>query len=384
MSTLDTIDPKKLGDRLRAARASARKTQEQAAAAIGIARPTLVTIEKGDRPVRMNELAALAEFYGTSTNTLLHEDRPIAEFSPQFRRTMGKETDEAASIQAVRLLERLAAAYATLARMLGQTPTASYPAPVKLIRGQVNEQAEDMALTTRTWLGIGLSPIPDLGALLDVEWHFRIFVRPLASRISGVYAFSDELGPCVLLNAKHPFPRRQNTLAHELGHFVSTRESVEVAVFDSEAEDSPSEKFASRFGPAFLMPGPALRRRYNEITASQPFSVRHLIFLAHAFHVSNEGMCRRLESLRLVHAGTWDMLRERGFGEEHVRQVLPTQEEPVYVEGPTRLDLMVAEAYTRQLASEGQLASMLDLDRIAVRELLDRLAPVGEEGFDVP
>lgn len=384
MPALDAIDPIKLGDRLRAARASARKTQEQAASAIGIGRPTLVAIEKGERRVRMSELVALAEVYGTSANALLHQARPIPEFTPQFRRTMGKESDEAASIDAVRLLERLAAAYASLSRMLGQTSQANYPPPLKLVRGQVYEQAEDAALAVRSALGVGLSPIPDLSALLDGEWYFRIFVRSLESRISGVYAYSAELGPCVLLNAKHPFGRRQNTLAHELGHFVSTREAVEVAVLDSSTDDSPGEKFASRFGPAFLMPGPALRRRYNEITATDQFSVRHLIFLAHAFHVTNEGMCRRLEGLRLVHSGTWDMLRERGFRDEHVKPVLGPQAEFSGRSGPTRLDLMASEAYERRLVSEGQLASMLDLDRIGVRELLDTLAADGEEGANAP
>ena len=36
-----------------------------------------------------------------------------------------------------------------------------------------------------------------------------------------------------------------------------------------------------------------------------------------------------------------------------------------------RLNLLAAEAYRRELLSEGQLARLLDLDRVEVREILD-------------
>jgi DNA-binding XRE family transcriptional regulator len=44
MSTLDSIDPLKIGERLRIARSNAGLTQEEAAKAIEISRPTLVGV----------------------------------------------------------------------------------------------------------------------------------------------------------------------------------------------------------------------------------------------------------------------------------------------------------------------------------------------------
>lgn len=383
MATLSDIPPAVLGDRLRAARASARRTQEQAASHLGVARTTIVAIEKGERKLRMAELQGLATFYGTSCNTLLHVERPLVELVPQFRMTMGSATDEPDSVAAVRLLERLAGAFADLAELVGFAIPANYPPTVRIVREQVAEQAEDAALTLRARLGLGLAPIPDLQALVENELNFRVFVRPLPSRVSGVYGFTPDVGPCVLLNALHPFTRRQNTLGHETGHFMSTRESVEVAIGEGSDSEHVAERFAARFGPALLMPAPAVRRQFSEIaTAEGRFSPRHLIFLAHAYHVSLEAMCRRLEALRLVKQGTWDALRRQGIGRNEVVQVLGDGAVTKPAPRPTRINLMAAEAYERGLVSEGQLASMLALDRLEVREIVDAFAEDAMRGGD--
>jgi Zn-dependent peptidase ImmA (M78 family)/transcriptional regulator with XRE-family HTH domain len=381
MSTIDNISPEKLGERLRSARASARRTQEQAAAHLGVARTTLIAIEKGERRIRMAELQALATYYGSSCNSMLHVERLIPELVPQFRMTMGTDADESDALRAVRLLERLAGAFAGLAGLVGFVTSANYPATVRLARDQVAEQAEDAALALRSQLGLGLSPIPDLRAVLENELQFRVFERSLPSRVSGVYGFTPDVGPCVLLNALHPFTRRQTTLGHEAGHFMSTRDAVEVAIGDGSESDIVAERFAARFGPALLMPAPALRLRYNEILSSQgKFSPRHLIYLAHSFHVSLEAMCRRLEVLRLIKSGMWEALRRQGFGRRDVVEVMGDSATHAPAPIPSRLNLLAAEAYERGLVSEGQLASMLDLDRLSIRDLLDEFAGGQDEG----
>ncbi|MBK7755150.1 MAG: helix-turn-helix transcriptional regulator [Deltaproteobacteria bacterium] len=78
--------PDKLGERLRRARGAAGLTQDQAATAIGVARTTLVAIEKGERRLKMAELVALAELYRVSSASLLQAERADLEMRPQFRR----------------------------------------------------------------------------------------------------------------------------------------------------------------------------------------------------------------------------------------------------------------------------------------------------------
>jgi hypothetical protein len=47
-----------------------------------------------------------------------------------------------------------------------------------------------------------------------------------------------------------------------------------------------------------MMPPPAVRKRFRDIVESDKrFTPRHLILMAHAFHVSPEAMCRQMENL---------------------------------------------------------------------------------------
>ena len=71
MTDLNEISAQEMGRRLRVARESAGIRQDQAAQVIGVSRPTLVSIEKGTRRVRIQELQSLARHYGTSVNALL-------------------------------------------------------------------------------------------------------------------------------------------------------------------------------------------------------------------------------------------------------------------------------------------------------------------------
>jgi transcriptional regulator with XRE-family HTH domain len=56
----------RIGERLRLARKNAGLLQETAAQHLGVARPTLVAIEKGQRPIRRSELRDLAALYRVS------------------------------------------------------------------------------------------------------------------------------------------------------------------------------------------------------------------------------------------------------------------------------------------------------------------------------
>src|SRR3546814_3237083 len=82
-------------------------------------------------------------------------------------------------------------------------------------------------------------------------------------------------------------------------------------------------------------------------------------------------MCRQLERLELLPKGSFDSLKRRGFGVDSVRGVLgdlaPASQK---ASKNPRLAHLVSSAYRRELVSEGQLASMLGLDRIEVRELI--------------
>jgi len=97
-------------------------------------------------------------------------------------------------------------------------------------------------------------------------------------------------------------------------------------------------------------------------------------------------MVRRLEELKLVKSGTWDWFQANGgITDEQERKVLGDLSAPdaqkSEADRPTtlRLNLLAAEAYRQELLSEGQLARLLHIDRVDLRDILAGLEIEGGE-----
>ena len=379
LTGFDSLDVRALGERLRSARTRAGLTQDGAATALGLARTTLVAIEKGQRRIRPEELREAAKLYKTSASALLRPEAVQIDVVPRFRSLPGTHAD--AADEAAALLTDLAAAEVELERLVGRPLRPTYPPEQPIGPGDVVEQARDAATELRHRLGMGLAPIPDPIWLLELELKMRVFIRPLTSgTISGAFLFHEEAGACVLLNRNHPPERRLQTALHEVGHLISARHEPDIVDLQRSPQ-SREERFASAFGFELSMPSTLVRRRFQDMQREAGrFAPRHLILLARYFHVSEEAMCRRLEELGLLRQGMWDSLKERGFSSEHARQVLGDSdvERREAVTTP-RIWLLATEAYRRALLSEGQLSRMLRMDRLEVRAMLDNLGGETEE-----
>jgi Zn-dependent peptidase ImmA (M78 family)/DNA-binding XRE family transcriptional regulator len=388
MNLLEQISPQEIGERLRIARENAKLKQEDAARLIDAARTTVVAIEQGQRRVRIGELQKLAKGYGTSVNALLRREAVHVDLAPRFRKILGSK--DGAAADAADLLGKLAKAEVELENLLGIERLRNYPPERAILPGDVRAQAENDAMQLRQSLGLGNRPVPDILTLLEMELGVRVYVRRLDSGISGLFAYDDAIGPCILLNASHPRERRTQSAGHETGHFVSTRRSAEI-LYRHEKENSREERYANAFGRAFLMPARGVMQKFQEVTAgSDRLTRRHIIILAHFFGVSREAVVRRLEELGLSKEGTWDWFQANGsITDEQVRQVLGDLVAPdahkAEADRPTtlRLNLLAAEAHRQGLLSEGQLARLLCLDRIELREILDNLESEGMEAHGI-
>jgi Zn-dependent peptidase ImmA (M78 family)/transcriptional regulator with XRE-family HTH domain len=371
LTVLENRNPKELGERLRVARSNAGLTQQKAADDLKMARTTLIAIEKGERRVRASEFRDMVALYRVSVNEFFQSETPTVELVPQFRALPG--ASDAAATEAARMLSELASAEVELERILGMPLRRDYPPERRVGSGDVREQAEDAALEMRQRFGLGLSPISDIFSLLEREVGIRIFIRPLRSgAISGLFAFGETVGACMLLNRNHPRERRALTAAHEYAHFLSSRQLPDVLSEPRPRSQSREERFASAFATALMMPASAIRRRFEDLRREAArFSPRHLILLAHQFNVSEEALCRRLEEMDLVRAGMWESLRARGFSGALVREVLGDKAHVQETFVSPRVWYLASEAYRRGLLGEGQLARRLGLDRVTVRAMLD-------------
>ena len=372
----DMLSNREIGRRLRTVRESAKLRQSDAAERIQIARTTLVAIEKGSRRVRSREIQELARLYGVSVNAILRREALHLDLAPRFRKL--PKSSEQAREDAAQLLNRLVSAEVELENILGVQRKPSYPRERPIRPGDVAVQAEEDAQELRSEFGLGSGPVLDMVPFLELQVGMRVYVRRMAGSISGLFAYTESAGACVLLNANHPMGRITQTGAHELGHLITSREDPELLV-EQDASRSREEQYASAFARSFLTPRRAVRRRFEEITAGQShLTRRHVILLAHAFAVSREAIVRRLEDLRLVRRGTWDWFQEYGgITDAQSAEVIGRPPEVWWMQPaargrvPQRLALLAREAWKHDLYSEGQLAGLLDLGRVEVRELLD-------------
>jgi len=391
MADLNEISAQEIGRRLRLARENAGIRQDEAAQVIGMSRPTLVSIEKGTRRVRIQELQSLAHHYGVSANALLRRAAVHTDLVPRFRRL--RETEDDHTTKSVRLLNDLVKAEVELENVLGIERRKNYPPERGINTGDVIELAEQHAQELRDWLGLGSGPIADIFTLIELDLGIRLYQRRLSSgsKVAGLFTYDPAVGACILLNANHPLERRIQSAAHELGHFTGTRQVPEV-LEEHERFMSREERYANAFGRAFLTPRKSFEESFRQLTAgADKLTRRHIILLAHQHRISREACGRRLEELGLVKKGTWAWFEDNnGITDAQAREVLgeaANKPDPAKDDANRpvshRMSLMAYAAWKRDLMSEGQLAELLNIRRIDLRAMIDQIELEESETDDV-
>jgi Zn-dependent peptidase ImmA (M78 family)/DNA-binding XRE family transcriptional regulator len=372
---LQQLDPRNLGLRLQEARKGTGMTQLAVADHLGMARTTVVAIEKGERKITPHELLQFASLYRRAVSDLVSK-RVVAEsLVPQFRASQ-KEADPSCDQAAVELQGR-AEDYVELERMLGTPLVQRFP-PEYDTRGILPERiAEDVATAERNRLGMGDGPIGNLRGRLENDVGIRVFFYPMASKIAGLFGYSDVVGACVGVNSNHPRDRRNWTLAHEYGHFLMARYRVEVTVLRTDKKLVGKERLADSFAEYFLMPASGLNCRFTELhkASTKGITLADVCNLANLYQVSVQALVLRLEDLSRLPAGTWERLSAEGFKVLHAQKLLEIDANPPLRElMPPRYVGLAVEAFRKGFLSEGQLARFLRTDRVSARlqvELLE-------------
>jgi Zn-dependent peptidase ImmA (M78 family)/DNA-binding XRE family transcriptional regulator len=386
----ETIDPRIIGQRIAEARKARGKTQHEVADFLECSRPTYIAIEKGDRAAKPDEIIKLASFLGRKVHELVRPTEPVVDLQPHLRAAVEKMkgTDEAALNSAIDELQRLAEDYRDLERLINAPLRFNYPPEIALSpRIDAAQLAESVALQERQRLGLGDQPVIYLRSTLEWDAGLRIFYWNLPSAIAGMYAYTAELGCCILVNRKHPPERRRVTMVHEYGHLIVDRYKPGIDYLTMTGRKPANERFAESFGLSFLMPASSVRQRFHDIvTSTGDFKGADLRRMSHFYFVSVEAMALRLEQLNLIQRGSWQFLHESKFSPREAAELLNLQTQPVNDEPfPERYKYLAVAAYERGEIGDSDLAHYLRCDIVRARELASitlssrEVDPQGEE-----
>ena len=118
------------------------------------------------------------------------------------------------------------------------------------------------------------------------------------------------------------------------------------------------------------MPASGLNRRFTEMhrSSERGITLAHVCALADLYQVSVQALVLRLEELGRLPSGTWARLEEEGFKVRSAQQLLGIDANPpIQHLLPRRYVDLAILAYQQGKLSEGQLARMLRMDRVAAR-----------------
>jgi Zn-dependent peptidase ImmA (M78 family)/DNA-binding XRE family transcriptional regulator len=392
MPPLD-IDPRILGQRIIEARKARGKTQEEVACFLGYSRPTYIAIEKGERPLKSDEIIKLASFFGRKVNELVRPSEPVTDLQPHLRAVADRmrAEDQTNLNAAIDQLQALAEDYRELERIMNAPLRPSYPPEVTLnLKIDPSEQAEVVAEQERKRLGLGDQPVIYLRRTLEWDVGLRIFTTgDLPSNIAGMYAYSGELGACILINRKHPPERRRVSMLHEYGHLLLSTDRYKPGIdyLTVPGRKPANERFAEAFALSFLMPATSVRQQFQKSMAtSGDFQVADLCRMKHYYFVSLEAMTLRVEQLGLIPKGTWEHLKESRFAPRKAEAILGLPSHPINDSTvPDRFRSLAVQAYEWGELGDSDLAHYLRCDVVTAREIVVQtltcreVEPSGEE-----
>ncbi len=280
---------------------------------------------------------------------------------------------------------------------MGAPDRPSYPSEIVLnLKLDPALQAEVVANQERNRLGLGDRPLINLRSTLEWEVGLRIFyTTSLPLSIAGMYAYSAELGACVLINRNHPPERRRVSMLHEYGHFLLSTDRYKPGIdyLTMPGRKPAKERFAEAFALCFLMPATSVRQKFQDIVATTgDFQVADLCRMKHLYFVSLEAMTVRVEQLGLIPRGTWDKLKESKFAPRKAGALLALSSHELADDiVPEHYKNLAVHAYERGIVGDSDLAHYLRCDIPTARETVTRMLtsrevePSGEEmSFRMP
>jgi Zn-dependent peptidase ImmA (M78 family)/transcriptional regulator with XRE-family HTH domain len=318
------VDPNALAR----ARELAGYTQDDIAAALGVARPMVSYWETGTRKPSERQLSALTRLYGRSLGALLQGDSPDepagdgTDIAAMLYRKVPGAAVSPETLQGLGDFASFLNTYADLLRASNIDHRPMRESPFLLGSGfDSPDDARRKAEEVRAHLRLGLGPIVDvydLCELLGITVYRTALGQDLSTSVSGAFFRHPEIGFAIVVNLQMTRGRRRFTLAHELGHALLHSNNRESAVVSGPRKD-PRERFADTFAGEFLMPTEGIRRALEEMgvgrSTDDPADVVHL---QRYFNVSWITALVRLRQAKVITEASfeeWQDIRPVAFAE---------------------------------------------------------------------
>ncbi len=376
---------KRLGERIREARARLDLTQDQVAAHLAIPRSAVSDIEAGKREVSAAELVGLADLFGESLEQLLDVAERRADEDLMLRAATVATPARAQLEHWIRLCEE----YQWLEGELGEgKERQSDLRPTQRTFSRF-EDAQALADEERSRLALGQTPAHVLLGVLEERVGIKVLFLDLEGEISGASVSSSRFGPAILVNRAHTPGRRVFTLAHELFHLVARGPIVRLGqppawhvcdVWPNTEKKSRVEQLADRFAGRLLVPPDHFLERLRlMLRGDQQLDEVDLIEVARYFGVSVQAVFVQLALHKLV---PWDLAVE-GYRERVVQERI-VQAAPEAGAEPERFRRLAIKAYRSERISRARLAELLGIAATEVDETLSRHGAGGtDRGFRV-
>ncbi len=349
---------------LKKAREFFQLTAAEVAKEINVSPQEIMSWEKEDAKPGLSQLEALAKLYGREIDYFLKETPPPPS-SVEFRGKSGKTFKDLipASKIALARFDELCRSAIEFEKLLGKKREIKFP------KIKSSETPENLAHHVREEFGCDDKPVTNIKELLENRGA-RIFELPVpGDEVSGFSFWHDKYGPCILLNARDPRPRRNFTLAHELAHLLHKDGSslCYIAIEHSSTHGS-KEYLADQFAVEFLLPASSVENDFEKKGLSTTPAEKELLPLLQKWGVSMQALGYRLESLDLMKKGHTNKLLEPKPRFRRSKTPTPTWERQL---GKQFVKTSL-EAYHKQLISISKLAHTLG---IPIRKAMEIAEP---------
>ena len=331
-------------------------SQKKLGLVVGVTRQTIAAWEKRERAPSAMQLGKIAEELGVSLDLLVGQQTGTGT-SLLFR----ADAPAVLSGELCRLLTRKAEDYAAVEKLSGSFPV--IPASRPWV-GDNSGFIEEAAREIRCWLGAESAPLGDVLTLLEAK-GLKIIPQDLPNEVSGLSAYTEDLGGVIFVNSCHTPERQFFTGLHELAHLIFHRKEYSVPSGNT-AENDPRERMANGIAGAVLLPRHLVERElkpYRNRWIPAPL----LGDLKNRYSVGMRTILQRAEQVGIISRG--QMEKQLGkitaeFGADGEDYQLPR---PCAVR---RLERLVFLALAEEKITASQAADILETSLVEVENRL--------------